>query len=169
MGAVYWQLNDCWPVASWSSVDYCQRLKELHYFAKRFFAPVMISCEEEGMINSGQELVRLPFEFPKSIRLNVANESMQDQEVTVKWQVRDAAAHVLRMEEEKYKKLVLSRLRQRNPMNYEILVKTKYYRLPVAKVASEYGITANNVNNRNLRSKAWITEELEKICRQSYK
>ena len=100
MGAVYWQLNDCWPVASWSSVDYCQRLKALHYFAKRFFAPVMISCEEEGMINSGQELVRLPFEFPKSIRLNVANESMQDQEVTVKWQVRDAAAHVLRMEEE---------------------------------------------------------------------
>ena len=78
-------------------------------------------------------------------------------------------ARMLRMEDEKYKKLILSRLRQRNPMNYEILIKTKYYRLPVAKVASEYGITANNVNNRNLRSKAWIIEELEKICRQSYK
>ncbi len=100
MGAVYWQFNDCWPVASWSSVDYCQRLKALHYYAKRFFAPIMISCEEEGMINSGQELVRLPFGFPKSIRLCVANESMQEETITVKWQIRDAAAKVLRAEEE---------------------------------------------------------------------
>lgn len=100
MGAVYWQFNDCWPVASWSSVDYCQRLKALHYYAKRFFAPIMISCEEEGMINSGQELVRLPFEFPKSIRLCVANESMQDEEITVKWQIRDTVANILRAEEE---------------------------------------------------------------------
>lgn len=99
MGAVYWQFNDCWPVASWSSVDYCQRLKALHYYARRFFAPIMISCEEEGMINSGQELVRLPFDFPKSIRLNVANEGMKDETITVKWQVRDAAANILRAEE----------------------------------------------------------------------
>jgi len=99
MGAVYWQFNDCWPVASWSSVDYCQRLKALHYYARRFFAPIMISCEEEGMINCGQELVRLPFDFPKSIRLNVANESMQDEMITVKWQVRDASAKILRAEE----------------------------------------------------------------------
>lgn len=99
MGAVYWQFNDCWPVASWASVDYCQRLKALHYYARRFFAPVMISCEEEGMLGSGQELVRLPFTFPKSIRLNVANETMQDEKITVKWQIRDAAAKVLRSEE----------------------------------------------------------------------
>lgn len=100
MGAVYWQLNDCWPVVSWSSVDYCGRLKALHYYARRFFAPVIISCEEEGMMNSGQELVRLPFSFAKSIRLNVANETMDDVTVTVKWQVRDAKAAILRAEEE---------------------------------------------------------------------
>ena len=99
MGAVYWQLNDCWPVASWSSVDYCQRLKALHYYARRFFAPIMISCEEEGMMNSGQELVRLPFGFPKSIRLCVANETMREEKITVRWQVRDAKANVLRAEE----------------------------------------------------------------------
>lgn len=100
MGAVYWQFNDCWPVASWSSVDYCQRLKALHYAARRFFAPVMISCEEEGMLGSGQELVRLPFEFPKSIKLCVANESRNAEKVTVKWQLRDADARILRAEEE---------------------------------------------------------------------
>ena len=100
MGAVYWQFNDCWPVASWSSVDYCQRLKALHYYAKRFFAPIMISCEEEGMLGSGQELVRLPFEFKKSIKLNVANESMNDEDVVVKWQIRNVKAEVLEEHEE---------------------------------------------------------------------
>lgn len=78
-------------------------------------------------------------------------------------------ARILRMEEEKYQKLVLNRLRKRNPMNYDILVKTKFQELSAAEVASEYGITPNNVNNRNLRSKAWIIEEMEKICRQSHR
>ncbi|MCQ2583928.1 MAG: glycoside hydrolase family 2 protein [Treponema sp.] len=103
MGAVYWQFNDCWPVASWSSVDYCQRLKALHYYAKRFFAPIMISCEEEGMMGSGQELVRLPFEFAKSIKLCVANESMKDEKITVKWQLRDASGKIKRSEEKTIK------------------------------------------------------------------
>ena len=46
MGSLYWQLNDCWPVASWSSIDYFGRWKELHYFARRFYAPILVSvCE----------------------------------------------------------------------------------------------------------------------------
>ncbi|MFR0802757.1 MAG: glycoside hydrolase family 2 protein, partial [Suilimivivens sp.] len=48
MGAVVWQLNDIWPVASWASIDYYGRWKALHYAEKRMFAPVMISCEETG-------------------------------------------------------------------------------------------------------------------------
>lgn len=48
MGAIYWQLNDCWPVASWASIDYFGRWKALHYFAKKFFAPVLLSASEEG-------------------------------------------------------------------------------------------------------------------------
>lgn len=76
-------------------------------------------------------------------------------------------ARILRMEEEQYRKLILSRLRNKNPMNYDILVRTKLHEQSAAEVASEYGITPNNVNNRNLRSKAWITEQMEKICRQS--
>ncbi|XP_031328549.1 beta-mannosidase-like [Photinus pyralis] len=45
MGALYWQLNDVWVAPSWSSIDFKQNWKMLHYFAKRFFAPVIISNE----------------------------------------------------------------------------------------------------------------------------
>ena len=39
-GILYWQLNDCWPVASWASLDYFGRWKALHYAARRFFCPL---------------------------------------------------------------------------------------------------------------------------------
>ena len=76
MGAVYWQLNDCWPVASWSSVDYYGRWKALHYFAKRFFAPVLLSCQEEGMMTQNTNVNAQPFQMEKSVRFNVSNETM---------------------------------------------------------------------------------------------
>lgn len=46
MGALFWQLNDCWPVASWASIDYFGRWKALQYMAKRFFAPILVSGVE---------------------------------------------------------------------------------------------------------------------------
>lgn len=43
MGTLFWQLNDCWPVASWSSVDYYGRWKPLQYYARRAYADVLVS------------------------------------------------------------------------------------------------------------------------------
>ena len=48
MGTLYWQLNDCWQVASWSSIDYFGNWKALHYMARDFFAPLLISGLEDG-------------------------------------------------------------------------------------------------------------------------
>ncbi len=48
-GTLYWQLNDCWPVASWSSIDYFGRWKALHYLARRFYAPLLLSIEENDL------------------------------------------------------------------------------------------------------------------------
>ena len=48
MGMLYWQINDTWPVASWSSLDYGGQWKLLHYLAKRFFAPINIVAVPEG-------------------------------------------------------------------------------------------------------------------------
>jgi beta-mannosidase len=46
MGSLYWQINDCWPVASWSSIDYFGRWKALQYYARRFYSPVLVSTHE---------------------------------------------------------------------------------------------------------------------------
>ncbi|WHY71720.1 beta-mannosidase [Fictibacillus enclensis] len=45
MGTLYWQMNDCWPVASWASMDYYGRWKALHYYAKKSFQDVMVSID----------------------------------------------------------------------------------------------------------------------------
>lgn len=60
MGSIYWQLNDPWPVASWSSIDYYGRYKALHFFAKKFYQPVSL-----GIFNDSD-----------CVSVNIANETM---------------------------------------------------------------------------------------------
>ena len=48
MGSLYWQLNDSWPVVSWSSIDYYGNWKAMHYQSKRAFAPVLLNAFKEG-------------------------------------------------------------------------------------------------------------------------
>ena len=48
MGSIFWQLNDCWPVASWASIDYFGRWKALQYYARRFYSPLLVSPHLEG-------------------------------------------------------------------------------------------------------------------------
>lgn len=48
MGALYWQLNDTWPVCSWASLDHGGGWKLLHHMAKDFFAPVLVTAVPQG-------------------------------------------------------------------------------------------------------------------------
>jgi len=100
MGAVYWQLNDIWPGASWSSIDYYGRWKALHYYARRFFAPVLLSCEEESMMTQERNINAQNPSFRKSVRFNVSNETRKIQKAQVRWQVRKNDGRVLRQETE---------------------------------------------------------------------
>ena len=53
MGTLYWQFNDCWPVTSWSSVDYYNNWKALNYRVKHDYAPVLISFDEPNAGTTG--------------------------------------------------------------------------------------------------------------------
>lgn len=79
MGALYWQINDCWPVASWSGLDYYLRWKPLHYYAKKFYAPVLLSAlEERG-----------------KIRFVVSNETLQDVDIKIVFRLYDNKGNVI--------------------------------------------------------------------------
>ena len=95
MGAVVWQLNDCWPVASWASIDYYGRWKALHYYEKRFFAPVLISCHEEGILSQNTNVNAEPFDLKKTARLNVSNETLQPFTGKASWALRRPDASVI--------------------------------------------------------------------------
>jgi len=95
MGAIVWQLNDCWPVASWASIDYYGRWKALHYYEKRFFAPVLISCHEEGILSQDTNVNAEPYELEKSTRLNVSNETLKPFRGTARWSLRRPDASVI--------------------------------------------------------------------------
>ncbi len=91
MGAVIWQLNDCWPVASWSSIDYFGRWKALHYYAKRFQSPVLLSCLEEGSLLEYPDVnAEAPLPIPAA-QLNVSNETQNAFSGRVTWRLRQAA------------------------------------------------------------------------------
>ena len=100
MGTIIWQLNDNWPVASWSSIDYYGRWKALHYYAKRFFAPLTISCKEEGILTQDTNPNAQPYEVKKSIQLCVCNETRKVQKVEAKWELRSADASIIRSGQE---------------------------------------------------------------------
>ncbi len=69
MGTIYWQLNDTWPVASWSSLDYGGRWKVMHYLVRRFFQPVSVAA--------------IPSEDNKTIRLSLVNDTNVDVTVDI--------------------------------------------------------------------------------------
>lgn len=78
-GIIYWQLNDCWPVASWSSLDYFLRWKALHYAARRFYAPLMMSIEDT----------------PKSQAVYITNEQRDPWQGSVKWSLETLNGKVI--------------------------------------------------------------------------
>jgi len=92
-GALYWQLNDCWPVASWASLDYFGRWKALHYAARRFYAPVLLSAT--------------PLSFPSmggreggEVALRVTSDLTGEWQGTVRWSLETLEGETLETGEE---------------------------------------------------------------------
>jgi beta-mannosidase len=72
-GTLYWQLNDCWPVASWSSLDYFGRWKALHYASRKFYSPVLLSIEDD--------------QPAAAMRVHLTNDSREGWEGKLAWQL----------------------------------------------------------------------------------
>ncbi len=97
MGALYWQLNDIWPVASWASIDYYGRFKALQYVAKRFFDPVMISCCEIGETTTREsaDMEQGYYDYATKATLCVTNDTLSEVKGIAKWTLRNAKSEVL--------------------------------------------------------------------------
>lgn len=80
MGSLYWQLNDCWPVASWSSIDSNGRWKALHYFAKKFYSPILLSVQDEE----------------KSAKLFVTNDTVETVHARIEWKLRSDSKGIIK-------------------------------------------------------------------------
>ena len=80
MGSLYWQVNDCNPVISWSSIDYFGRWKALHYYARKFYAPIICSVDDSDKDN---------------LVLNVSNEKMTEFNGHIKWKIRRNTTEVI--------------------------------------------------------------------------
>lgn len=91
MGALYWQLNDNYPVASWSSIDYYGRWKALHYMARRFYEPLsqslVIEKEDENELRSKYSKPAV------NVRAYVMNDSQDSIGVRVSLTLRGIDGH----------------------------------------------------------------------------
>jgi len=79
MGTLYWQMNDCWPVASWSSMDYLGRWKAIQYYARRSFRDVMLSIDQNADI----------------VEFHVVSDIVKPIQGTLKWSLYDFQGNVL--------------------------------------------------------------------------
>jgi beta-mannosidase len=79
MGVITWQLNDCWPVVSWAGLDYYGRWKAQQYYSKRFYAPILLSANEEG----------------SKAGLYVTNDTFEPVSGTLYWALKDNSSNVI--------------------------------------------------------------------------
>jgi beta-mannosidase len=91
-GTLIWQLNDCWPVASWASLDYFGRWKALHYAAKRFYAPLLLSVADEG----------------KSMKVHVTSDLVEPADVTIRWRLETLDGQTLQKGEQAVRAIALA-------------------------------------------------------------
>jgi beta-mannosidase len=94
MGALYWQLNDCWPVASWSSIEFGGRWKALHYEARRFFAPALVSAHVPGDERQG-EINRL-ISTVHEVHLFTVYDGREPQGAELRWMLYHLDGRILR-------------------------------------------------------------------------
>jgi beta-mannosidase len=106
MGSIFWQLNDCWPVASWSSLDYYGRWKALQYYARRFYAPELVTPHIEA----------------GAVKFYVVSDRVEAQERVLRMRLMDFEGKVL--------------LEESHPVTVAALSSKVYQEWPLAKLTA---------------------------------
>lgn len=86
LGTLYWQINDCWPVASWSSIEFPGVWKALHHEAKRFFAPTIVSMKYLG--TETRRIGNYVKHDLGAVELHAVHEGAAAKNVTLQWSLR---------------------------------------------------------------------------------
>lgn len=112
-------------------------------------------------MNKGRDYLRKSY---------VKREVMFDNDITeLQYKsVESAEAAILGMEKAQYISLAFENLRRKNPVNYMIFMKVQMQGIPTDEVAREFGYTRNNVNNRVLRARNWLLEELVRLEKERF-
>ena len=109
MGSLYWQLNDCWPVASWSSIDYEGRYKALHYASRRFYADILVSAAENRRTMTAEVVVtndtRQPFSGTLMVRVLTTGGQILDLEHHDVTAGPSSATRILTLDHRKYREI----------------------------------------------------------------
>lgn len=101
MGTIYWQTNDCWPAVSWASLDHLGRWKAAHYFAKRFFEPLIVTCQN----------------VENEVRIKIINDTFKDEDGIVSWKLCSSSGDVLKSGDIKY---TANRQSNKNIVNIDV-------------------------------------------------
>ena len=80
MGTLYWQLNDCWSVISWSGIDYYGRWKALQYYVKKAYDTYLISYQQTN----------------KGVDVYIVSDSLDDIDAILKWKIIDFEGNILK-------------------------------------------------------------------------
>lgn len=92
-GTLYWQLNDCWPGASWSSLEYGGKWKALHYAARNFYAPAMVSFRHLGVETAG--IGNYKTNTMGRVELWVVYDGTERKDTVLEWSLRDFDGNLL--------------------------------------------------------------------------
>lgn len=147
MGALYWQINDNWPVASWASIDYFGRWKALHYMAKKFYAPQAVSmCQEEDTMQvylENESLNEVPYQvtfYVKDMKCRILDRITAEGTVGQQESGQILAADISRWRDRKYEiflEVEVTLKDGRVLQDVETLVPYKYLELDKPEITAE--------------------------------
>ena len=143
-GVLYWQINDMWPCASWSTVDCLGNWKASHYIAKRFFEPELISILD---IKDEDSLSDKIISKTIAMEIHVSNQTFEEQDYTIDWKLVTTDGSVVKTDSEQLKVMPQSN-RLVSSMNFQ--KETKEYGernlLFFAYLKKDDVIVSSNVN-----------------------